>query len=131
MAHRTGTAFSVAAGRSARIAVAVVTAAGLVTAGPAALAASARPGPVVPHAKSVPVFPVVSHYRRAVAERSWRVPAPGWPSGRGVARIPVAGTAGRAAAAAVRAGSLPVWVQGARPAAGPDDPGGSAATSAV
>jgi RHS repeat-associated protein len=138
MAHRTGTAFPVAAGRSARIAVAVVTVAGLMAAAPSARAASARPAPVVRHAKpvvkhtrSVPVLPVVSHYKRAVPERSWRVPAPHWPSGNGVARVPVAGAARRAAAAAVRVGPLPIWVRGIRPTGGPGRSGGSAAAASV
>jgi RHS repeat-associated protein len=131
MAHRIDTASSAVAGRPARIAIAVITAAGLMAAAPSALAASARPAPVVKHDKSVPVFPVVSRYHRAVAERSWRVPAPHWPSGNGVARVPVARAAGRAAAGAVRAGSLPVWVRGARPAGGPGHSRGSAAAASV
>jgi RHS repeat-associated protein len=109
----------------------VITAAGLMAAAPAALAASGRSAPVVKHDKSVPVFPVVSHYRRAVPERSWRVPAPDWPSGSGVARIPAAGATGRTAAAAVQAGSLPVWVRRVRPAASPAGSGGSAPAASV
>jgi RHS repeat-associated protein len=129
MAHRTLTAFSVLARRSAQIALAAVTAAGLMTAAPAMAAPPAgRPAPVVPRDKSVPVFPVVSHYQRAVPERSWRVPAPDWPSGSAVVSIPAAGGAARTAAAAVRAGSLPVWVKAVQPAAGaaPRGPAGSA-----
>jgi len=132
MAHRTLTAFSVLARRSALVAVAAVTAAGLMTAAPAMAVPPAARGsaPVVPHDKSVPVFPVVSHYQRAVPERSWRVPAPDWPSGSAVVSVPAAGGAARAAAAAVRAGSLPVWVRAVRPAAGAAAGGSAASASA-
>ncbi len=110
--------------RRAGVAVAAVAALAAGSAGLAPAAAAPLPSaPAVHQDRSVPVKPVISHYRAATPTRSWHASKASWPAGSGQAML----RAGRATTSpqegtgpAVPAGRLPVWVSPAdsgRPAA--------------
>lgn len=80
--------------------------------------AAARSAPILAHTKPIPVSAVVSHYHQPKALPNSRTAAPAWPSGTAQVALPAAdaGTGGRSSAvaaapsAAVRAGTLPIWI---------------------
>ncbi|MGW1875658.1 RHS repeat-associated core domain-containing protein [Streptomyces sp. NPDC001975] len=91
--------------------------AGVLQATPA-VAADRHQAPTPTHDKPVPVTAVASHYHQPKPMPAYRPPHISWPSG--AAKVTLGGVgakAKQASGAAIRAGSLPVWIGPAKTAA--------------